>query len=125
MAATITVEEVKAFVGTGSTPDFAIQGLIDTANGADACLDGLGLTDDQVKSAKLYFVAYQLTASSRGDVTSESTKAGASRSYSGATGIDGNGYGQTLQLMAGGQCLISQLGNQYSAFFDVIVVNNA
>lgn len=124
MAATITIEEVKAFVKTGA-PDFVIQGLIDTADGTDACLDGLGLTDDQVKSAKLYFVAYQLTASSRGDVTSESTKSGASRTYSGKEGLSGNSYGQQLQSMAGGQCLISQLGNQYSAFFDVIVVNNA
>lgn len=124
MAATITIEEVKAFVKTGA-PDFVIQGLIDTADGADACLDGLGLTDNQVKSAKLYFVAYQLTASSRGDVTSESTKSGASRTYSGKEGLSGNGYGQQLQSMAGGQCLIGQLGNQYSAFFDVIVVNNA
>jgi len=124
MAATITIEEVKAFVKTGA-PDFVIQGLIDTANGADACLDGLGLTDDQIKSAKLYFVAYQLTASSRGDVTSESTKSGASRTYSDKEGLSGNGYGQQLQSMAGGQCLISQLGNQYSAFFDVVVVNNA
>lgn len=124
MAATITIEEVKGFVKTNA-PDFVIQGLIDTANGADACLDGLGLTDDQVKSAKLYFVAYQLTASSRGDVTSESTKSGASRTYSGKEGLSGNGYGQQLQSMAGGQCLISQLGNQYSAFFDVVVVNNA
>ncbi|MBX2848961.1 MAG: hypothetical protein KTR16_11615 [Acidiferrobacterales bacterium] len=124
MAATITIEEVKAFVNT-SAPDFIIQGLIDTADGADACLDGLGLTDDQVKSAKLYFAAYQLTASSRGDVVSESTKSGASRTYSGGSGLSGNGYGQQLQSMAGGQCLISQLGNQYSAFLDVVVVDNA
>ena len=124
MAATITIEEVKAFVKTNS-PDVVIQGLIDTANGADACLDGLGLTDNQVKAAKLYFVAYQLTVSSRGDVTSESTKSGASRTYSGKEGLSGNGYGQQLQSMAGGQCLISQLGNQYSAFLDVVVVNNA
>ena len=48
MAATVTIEEVKA-MGVAA-PDFVIQGFIDTANSADACIDGLGLSDDQEKA---------------------------------------------------------------------------
>lgn len=122
MAATITIEEVKAEVKT-SASDIIIQGLIDTANTADACLDAQNLTESQEKAAKLYFVAYNLDLQSSSNVTSETSATGASRSYNRGNGTNSSGYGEALKAMAGGQCLLGVMGSDLSAFFDVVEVS--
>jgi len=108
--ATITIEEVKEIINT-SLPDFMIQALIDQMDAADDCLDGLGLTDDQIKALKVTGVAHILTLGQRGGVSSESTKTGASRSYIDSDSLNSTQYGKELQAMAGSQCVIANIGS--------------
>lgn len=118
MAATITIEEVKE-LGV-SAPDFVIQGLIDTADSADACIDGLDLSEDQEKALKAYFVAWQLDTSETGNITSQSSATGASQSYDNSAGSM-NRYESVFKSMAGSQCILSKMTGNGSVFLDVVV----
>lgn len=119
MAATVTIEEVKA-MGV-SAPDVVISGWIDTANSNDACIDALSLTDNQVKLSKLNFIAWQLDTASSGNVTSETSKTGASRSYAVGNGQKSR-YESAFRATPAAQCLVSTLTPSYSAFLDVAAV---
>lgn len=120
MAATVTVEEVKS-MGV-SAPDVIIDGWIDTAAQADTCIDGLGLTDNQVKLSKLNFIAWQLNAASSGNVTSETSKTGASRSYAVGNGQKDR-FETAFRSSPASKCLVSTLTPSYSAFLDVSAVS--
>jgi hypothetical protein len=120
MAATITIEEVKSLGVSG--PDFVIQGLIDTADSADACIDGLNLSDDQEKALKAYFVAWQLDTADTGNITSQRSATGASQTYANGVGVK-NRYESAFKAMAGSQCILAKLSTDGSVFLDVVVAN--
>lgn len=101
-----------------NAPDVVINGWIDTAAGADACLDGLGLTDNQVKSAKLTFIAWQLDTAATDNVSSQHSATGASISYK-TDGGTMNRFEKAFKAMAGSQCLLARLSSDYSVFLDV------
>lgn len=120
MAATVTIEEVKSLGVTA--PDFVIQGLIDTADSADACIDGLSLSEDQEKALKAYFVAWQLDTAAKGNITSQRDAAGASQSYATGAGVK-NRYESAFKAMAGSQCILAKMSGDGSVFLDVVVAN--
>lgn len=108
--ATITIEEVKEIIST-SLPDFMIQAMIDQMDSADACLNSLGLTDDQIKAVKMAGVLHIIELGNRGGVSSESTKTGASRSYFESDSLNSTMYGKQLQSLAGSECVIAKVGS--------------
>lgn len=112
MAETITIAEVKEVSpGAANVPDYLLQAYIDQMNEADACLDALGLTDDQEKAVKMTGVLHILELGARGGVSSETTKTGASRSYFDADSINSTQYGKQLQSLSGAQCIMSKMGS--------------
>ncbi|MGB2063667.1 MAG: DUF7370 family protein [Marinomonas gallaica] len=117
MAATITTAEIiAAYPAASSVPDFVLQAYIDQMDSADACLDGLTLTDDQEKAVKLMGVLHIMELSARGGVQSEGTKAGASRSYFAADSINSTSYGKALQSMSGAECILAKVGSDSRVF---------
>ena len=98
-------------------PDYLLQAYIDQMNEADACLDALGLTDDQEKAVKMTGVLHILELGSRGGVSSETTKTGASRSYFDADSINSTQYGKQLQSLSGAQCIMSKMGSDSTHAF--------
>lgn len=117
MAATVTIEEVKSMGVTA--PDTIINGWIDTATEADACLGGLGLTDNQVKTLKLTFIAWQLDTATSGNVSSQSSKTGASISYKDGAG-EKNRFEKAFKSMRGATCLLNVIRQQNQVFLDVM-----
>lgn len=117
MAATVTIEEVRAEGVSGT--DLVINSLIDTANSADACIDAQGLTENQEKALKIYFIGWQLENKSRGGITSQTSKTGASQSY--ATDGSMGGFEKTFKAMAGSDCLLTKLSSDNSVYLGVVV----
>lgn len=99
MAVVITVAEVKAIQAT-NLPDSVIQDIIDTVSAADACLDANAVPDATQRLLKLYASAHLMYASSTGNVQSERSPTGASRTYrEGGSGLESSPWGgQILQL---------------------------
>lgn len=97
MAVDITPADVKAIQPTG-LPDSVIQLMIDTIDAADACLDANGVPDATQDLLKLYAVAHMVYMASRGNVKSESSPTGASRSYrdAGDNDLTGSQWGNLL-----------------------------
>ena len=120
--ATITVEEVKAITAT-DLPDYIIQAYIDQMNQADDCLNGSGLTDDQIKAVKMAGVRHIITLGERGGVSSESTKTGASRGYFDADSINSTQYGKQIQTLSGGQCILNIMGSDSRVYLMSIKTN--
>lgn len=118
MAATVTIEEVRAEGVSGT--DIVINGLIDTAAMADDCLDSLGLTESQEKAVKLNFIAWRLDTASNGNITSQTSKTGASQSYA-IGGGNMNRFEEAFKAMQGSSCLLATLTSDYSVYFDVSV----
>ncbi len=108
--ATITANEVREIIKT-DLPDYIIQAFIDQMDAADDCLNGLGLTDDQICAAKMLGVLHIITLMQRAGVSAETTKTGASRNYFDADSINSTQYGIALQTVSGGQCIIDQMGS--------------
>lgn len=71
----VMVSDVRDFISTGK-PDAVIQLLIDSIEKAGPCLEGLGLSDDEIKLVMIYAIAHQLTLMDGGQVTSERNIAG-------------------------------------------------
>lgn len=99
MAVVITVAEVKAIQAT-TLPDSVIQAMIDTVDQADACLDANEVPDSTQTLLKLYAVAHMLYSSSTGNVQSERSPTGASRTYKESpSGLGSSPWGgQVLQF---------------------------
>jgi hypothetical protein len=120
--ATITVEEVREIINT-DLPDYIIQAFIDQMDGADDCLDALGITDDQICAAKMLGVLHIITLMQRGGVSAETTKTGASRNYFDADSINSTQYGKALQTASGGQCILDQMGSDSRVYMMSIKTN--
>ena len=104
---TIRPEDVKKFYDT-TVSDFAIQVVIDMVNAADQCLEGLAITDDQIKAVKLYSIAHLLQLQEGGQTQSETDMDGASVTYAIQSGGEGFGqttFGRVAQSLPGYECI--------------------
>lgn len=117
MAVVITVADVIAIQPT-SLPDAIIQLMIDAIDQADACLDANNVDDATQELLKLYAVAHMVYMASRGNVTSESSPTGASRSYrDGGNGdLSGSQWGGLLLSMGAYGCVTSILQKDNTTF---------
>lgn len=117
MAVTITVADVIAMQPT-SLPDSVVQLMIDTIDAADACLDANNVPDATQSLLKLYAVSHMVYMASRGNVTSESSPTGASRSYRQAYGGDlgGSQWGSLLLSLDQYGCVTGILQNDQTTF---------
>lgn len=80
MAEIITVAEIKAIQPT-SLPDSVIQAMIATIDQADTCLDQNNVPADVQKLLKLYGTAHMVYGTTKGNVKSERSPTGGSRTY--------------------------------------------
>jgi len=112
MAATITLEDVKAgFSTTVGDPEILLA--IAVVDGSDLCLDANVESADIQKALKLYGVRHILSMqanSGRGEVKSEGAPSGASRSFSGAS-KNGSPYLDLLKQLDKSGCVVALLEN--------------
>jgi hypothetical protein len=105
MAETITVSDVRAEISTSLTDSF-ITGLIVCVDAADACLDANVPDPALQKSIKIAGVAYMIEQHARGNVKSEKSPSGASRSYrDSGSSLDTN-WGRMLQTIDKAGCVL-------------------
>ena len=104
MAETITVADVRAEC-PNSLSDGFISGLIACVDQADACLDANVPDPDLQKAIKTAGVCYMIEQQQRGNVKSEKSPSGASRSYKEGNGLDTN-WGRMLQTIDKGGCVL-------------------
>ena len=106
MSVYITIGDIAAFYGA-EAPTQVIQSIIDVVDGANACLDGAGISDAQQKLLKIYAVCHQLTMQSGGQVKSASSMTGDSISYNAASGagIGASNWGVMMKSMPGSDCV--------------------
>jgi len=99
MAVTITAADVKAVQPT-TLPDSVIDDIIATLDQADACLDANSVPDATQRLLKLYGAAHMVYGTAKGNVQSERSPTGASRTYrEGGSGLDSSPWGsQVLQF---------------------------
>lgn len=105
---TITTSDVRAEIKTGLS-DLIIQGFISKADQADACLNGLNLSDELCKTLKLLAVCHMVELTQK-SITSETSFTGASVTYkdTGAqTGLASTSYGNSLMQLDAGGCLVA------------------
>lgn len=106
---TITAAEVLVLVPSASGA--ILTEFISLVNGADACLEGQGITDDTGKSLKRLAVAHMATVTlngGRGVVTSESVPAG-SRGFAawrGQGGLEASPFGSMLKGLDWSGCIV-------------------
>lgn len=83
MAATITAEQIKAFLNQMglSIPDFLLNALIAQANAIDECMDGAGYDESTQLIIKTYAIALMANSAGARRVKSQSAPSGASQSY--------------------------------------------
>jgi hypothetical protein len=105
MAEAITVADVRAECPNGLTDGF-ITGLIACVDAADACLDA-NVTDPALQKAiKTSGVCYMIEQQQRGNVKSEKSPSGASRSYrDSGSSLDTN-WGRMLQTIDKTGCVL-------------------
>ena len=121
MAAIISPQDVNEFFYSGKT-DFVIQSVIQFIDGADACLDGAGVPEDQQMLLKIYAVCHQLTLMSGGQITSERAMTGDSVSYAApaaANGLGSTSWGAMLKSMPGSDCIEALLNKSDIQVFSV------
>lgn len=116
MAVVITAEEVKSIQAT-TLPDSVIDDIIATLDQADACLDANEVPDATQRLLKLYGAAHMVYGSSKGNVSSERSPTGASRTYrDGGSGLDSSPWGsQILQFDKFG-CVTSLLSSDNTLY---------
>lgn len=116
MAVTITVADVIAIQPT-ALPDDVVQLIIDTIDQADACLDANAVPDSTQELLKLYGAAHLVYAATRGNVTSETSPTGASRSYrDGGTSLSSSPWGGLLASIDQYGCVTSLLNANNKTF---------
>lgn len=111
MAVTITVSDVTDVQPT-TLPDSYVEGLIAYVDQADACLDANNVPDEVQSNLKILGAAAMLYTSSKGNVESERSPTGASRTYKTSDGKDylgDNPWGQQLKMMDQYGCVTSLL----------------
>lgn len=109
MAVVITAAEVKAIQPT-TLPDSVIDDIISTIDQADACLDANAVPDATQRLLKLYGSASLLYTSSTGNVQSERSPTGASRTYkNGSSSLEDSPWGSALLALDEYGCVSSLL----------------
>lgn len=105
MAATITVEDVKAYGITGA--DQMLADFIAVIDGSDACLDARGVPATTQRILKINAVGHLATLAAGGQVRSQSAPNGASRSFStpSGSGIDSTSWGASLRSLDAHGCV--------------------
>ena len=107
---TITISEVHSGGFESLAAHAEVEALIAMASGADACLEGAGVADVVGRQLKIYAVRHVLTMTAnggRGQVTSEGSASGASRSFKAFDGsrLTGTTYGAALAAMDASGCV--------------------
>lgn len=106
----ITISDVRAGGFETAAADAEISALIAMAGGADACLEGAGVSDEAGKTLKVYAIRHVLSLTANGgngQVTSQSSASGASRSFKAFDGsrLTGTPYGAALASMDTSGCV--------------------
>ena len=107
---TITNSDVHSGGFESPAASAEVEALIAMADRADACLEGAGVADAIGKQLKIYAVRHVLTLTAnggRGQVTSEGSASGASRSFKAFEGsrLTGTPYGAALAAMDASGCV--------------------
>lgn len=120
MAAIPTIEEIRDFINTGKS-DAVITSLITFFSQAEACLIGLGLSEETINLIITYAVCHQLTMIDGGQVTQEKNISGNSLSWAApkGDGLNSTTFGIMLSSMIGSECIEALINKSDIQVFSV------